>query len=1550
MADDADERELNEREEQSDLDQVAVIGRACRFPKAADVDSFWANLRDGVEGITFFSEEELAAAGVPAATLARPDYVRAKGVLEGAELFDAEFFGFTPREAELMDPQQRLFLETAWQACEDAGYDPQGYAGRIGVYGGSGFNSYLVWNLLSNPDVLAAAGGLQARLFNDKDFLTTHVSYKLNLRGPSMAVQTACSTSLVAVHLACQALLEGECDMALAGGVTVGFPQTGGYLYQEGSIYSPDGHCRAFDEKAQGTVEGQGAGVVLLKRLADALADGDPIHAVIRGSAVNNDGAGKAGYTAPSIESQTQVVAEALTMARVDPATIGYVEAHGSGTPLGDPIEVESLARAFRAAGAEERGFCGLGSVKTSIGHTDTAAGVASLIKVVESLRHGQIPPSLHFETPNPRLGLEESPFYVAAGLRDWPRRGAPRRAGVNSLAIGGTNVHAVLEEAPAVVSAGPASRSRPWQLLVLSARTPTALDRATANLARRLEEEPVPDLADAAHTLRVGRRPLRHRRALVCRDREEALRALRGEEAGLLLTADAGLDERGAAFLFPGLGDHYAGMAAELYRSEPAFREAIDRCAAIAGPELKEALFPEGGPSGGGAHPSRRQNDLRRMLADPAAAEPGGLLGRTAYAHPAVFAVEYALAELWGVKPRAMIGYSLGEYVAACLAGVFSLEEGLAFVAARAGLIDALPAGAMLAVPLPLAEVEPLVAAEPELSLAADNGPALTVVGGPATAVEVFAERLAGRGVACRRLQTAHAFHTRLMEPIVPEFTRLAAQVRLSPPKVPFVSNVTGTWITAEEATDPGYWARHLCRPVRFARGLETLMAGSGQVLVEVGPGQSLGTLARQHPSRPAGQAVVASLPDRRDGVSEQAFLLESLGRLWLAGVAPDWQGLVRHEKRRRVSLPTYPFERRRFFVEPGEPREVAVSRAERRELDDWFYVPVWERSPERPQERTEGRSWLLLVRDGEPLGAALAARLEADGCRVTRVLPGDFDPRRPDGYRALFRRLREEGRLPDGIAHLWTLGDVSGDEAQDLGFYSLLWIAQALGEQEPRPVHLAVVASGLHEVTGDETLRPEVATVLGPCRVLPQEIPHLTCSAIDVPPGEDLAVRLAAELSRPAEETAVALRGRHRWVQRFRSVRLPQAPARLRQEGVYLLAGELDEGQTALAEHLFRAVRARLALLVPPDAPPRSRWSEWLAGHDETDDTARQIRRLLALEAEGCELLVLPADVTQPAKTVARVRERFGALHGVVHAAGPSGAGLAQWKTRAMAEPVLAPKVRGTAALAAAAATGGEVDFFVLFGANVSATGGFGQVDTCAASSFLDVFAQSRSGFVKAIDWGFFRWQPVTASDPALAAQLRMALDSFGIGAREMIEVFDRVLAAPHPQVVVSTQDLAAVTAQLGPLGTPALAPSAPDAGTVGAAHPRPDLPVAYEEPETEVERAIAAVWEQSFGIDRVGVHDNFFDLAGNSLLAIQIVTRISSELKVNLPMASLLEAPTVAELAARVEAGRPAPAAPEESLVESEMERLLREIESLSPEEAEAKLARELAEASL
>jgi len=1617
-----------ELEPEQTFEQIAIIGMACRFPGAADPAALWRNLRDGIESITRLSDDELAAEGVPPALIADPAYVKACGVLDGPDLFDADFFGFTPREAELMDPQHRLFLECAWQACEDAGYVPQTYPGRIGVYGGSAAGTYFIHNVLTNPEVMATAGGMQVKLLNDKDFLTTHVSYKLNLRGPSVAIQTACSTSLVAVHIACQALLDGECDMALAGGTGVSFPHRTGSLYQEGGINSPDGHCRAFDVRAQGLVDGNGTGVVLLKRLSQAMADGDFIRAVVRGSAINNDGALKAGYTVPSVDSQMEVIGEALAAAQVDADTIGLVEAHGSGTPLGDPIEVQALTRAFRAT-TERRGFCALGSIKTNIGHTDAAAGVAGLIKAVLALEHRQLPPSLHFETPNPACSLPDSPFFVPTRALDWPAgSGVPRRAGVSSLGIGGTNAHVVLEEAPAASAAAP---SRPWQLVVVSARSLPALDQAAAQLADHLARAPVSrfELADVAHTLRVGRKAFPHRRAVLCRDAAGAAAGLAEGSRRIDGTAPASRP-RPVAFLFPGLGEHYAGMAAGLYRAEPVFRAAIDRSAEILAPhlgiDLRELLgYWEGGAPvfdrapGGAAQP-----DLRRLLAEETNeedAEDG--LGRTAFAHPAVFAVEHALAEqwlAWGIRPRAMIGYSLGEYVAACLAGVFSLPDALALVAGRARLVDALPAGSMLAVPLPVGETGALIAGEAGLSLAAANGPGLSVVAGPADSISAFSLRLTAQGIASRRLRTRHAFHSPLMRPAAADLTRLAAGLRLQPPRIPFVSNLTGTWITDREATDPGYWAEHLCQPVQFASGLAALTAGGEEeapLLLEVGPGQTLGTLARQRPGRLAGEIAVTSLRDRREEVSDQGVLLDALARLWVAGAEPDWGAFTTGERRRRVPLPTYPFERRRFFLVPGKASAgVAVRRGdERRPLGEWFYAETWDRPPAIRERGAAARERWLILGEGGGLAARLERILAADGGTVQRLpLPEDL--------RALFSKAREAGELPQRILHLRSLEGDQGGEA-DLGFYSLLALAQALSELAPESrvgLHVGVVTSGVADVLGEETLVPERATILGPCRVLPQEVPGVTCTVVDLAESDlrsaeklaGLAERVIAELAphpRPlshlppaqprergepqdearkdvpvlpypkvppspgggwvgdgrgagGEGPLVALRGRRRFVRRFQPVELPpaeQGAARLRRGGVYLITGGLDETGVVLAEQLFRACGARLILLAPEDTPPMSRWGDWLGALDERSEESRRLRRILALERAGCELLVTAADLAHPGQVRQAVELAvacFGAIHGVVHAEGRAGAGLMQWKTRAQAAAVLAPKVRGTRVLAEALA-GVPLDFCVLFGSNAGVTGGFGQADTAAGAAFLDAFAQAadnkdgkddgRAPRFQAIDWGFFRWQPLAAPTPELAAALEQGLALYGIGADELFEVFLRVLASPLPHVVISTQDLAVVTAQLDSFSATALL----DQIGRGAApsHARPPLAVAYEPPVGAVEESLARVWQEAFGIDRVGRDDNFFELSGNSLLAIQIVTRISQALRVDLATASLLEAPTIAGLAEVIEqlrAGAPAP--PEQTLAAAdpdELERLLGQIEALSAAEAEAKLAREL-----
>ena len=902
--------------------EVAVIGMAGRFPGADDLSALWRDLRAGREAITSFSREQLEAAGAPAAELDDPNFVPRRAFLEGAEQFDAAFFDVNPREAEILDPQQRLFLETVWHALEDAACDPSTTDDRIGLFGGVSMSTYLLQNLLPNRELLARVGSFQAMLANDKDYLTTRVSYKLGLKGPSVLVQTACSTSLVATHLACQSLINGECEVALAGGVSVTFPQHRGYVYQEGAILSPDGHCRPFDHKAQGTVNGDGVGVVVLKRLEDALADGDRIRAVIRGSAINNDGSDKVGFTAPSVAGQTTVIGNAQVMAEVEADTLGYVEGHGTATPIGDPIELEALDEAFRVT-TDRKGFCALGSIKGNLGHLDAAAGVAALSKTVLALEHAEIPPTVHFEAPQPESVLADSAFVVSSELRPWPVGETPRRAAVSSFGLGGTNAHVVLEEAPA--SDADPEVADEAHLLVLSARTPSALEAARQRLADHLEANSQDALADVAYTTQRGRRAFEHRHAVVCRDRSEAVATLRGERPKALLGGFHDAGDRPVVFLFPGQGTQFPGMARTLYGTAPVFREELDRCLDVLRPLIAESLASHG-----------FAGDPLDLLAAAEADDEqrAETLRHTAHAQPLLFAVEYALArqlEAWGVTPSAMLGHSLGEWVAACLAGVWSLDDALHLVAARGRLMaathEASGPGAMITIPLSADEVRAEIERRDEggtIELAAINAPDLVVATGPEEAVMALGRELGRRDVECRRLHTSHAFHSVVMEPALEPFR---AELERRPPKAPegrFVSNVSGDWIAPEEAADPDYWLRQLRQPVRFADGLARLLAEPDAVLLEVGPGRSLASLARRQPGWTAGRAMIGTLPGGGDSPSEHgAPGLEALGRLWLAGVRPDWRALHGDAARRKVALPGYVFDHQTFWIAP--PAEVA-------------------------------------------------------------------------------------------------------------------------------------------------------------------------------------------------------------------------------------------------------------------------------------------------------------------------------------------------------------------------------------------------------------------------------------------------------------------------------------------------------------------------------------------------------------------------------------------------------------------------------------------------
>jgi len=890
----------NSHEENYD---IAIIGMAGRFPGASDLDKFWRNLRSGVDSIGHFTEEELLDSGFPLEVIRHPDFVGAKGVLDDADMFDAAFFGISPREAELMDPQHRLLMECAWEALEDAGYDSEKFDGRISVFTSTGLNTYLPFNICSHPGLALKVGGFHLSICNDKDFVATRIAYAMNLKGVGVNISTACSSSLVSLHFACQNLLTHQSDMALVGAVTVHFPQKVGHIYEAGAAYSPDGRCRPFDATPSGLIDGNGVATVVLKRLDDARADGDTIYAVVKGTAVNNDGREKVGYTAPSIEGQTAVICEALEIAGVDPDTISYVEAHGTATPLGDPIEVEGLTHAFRKS-TQRTGYCGLGSVKSNIGHVDTAAGLAGLMKVVLGMRHGQLAPSLHFQLPNPKLRLEESPFYVVGQLKEWPRgENHPRRAGISSFGVGGTNAHAIIEEAPTEQAVDP---SRPQQLLMLSAKTAPALEDSIRRLANHLRSHPQVNLPDVAYTLQLGRRMFNRRAVLSASSVTEAIAAL--EEPKRIRTGVAD-NARSIAFMFPGQGSQYPGMARDLYEREQTFREEIDRCAELLEPELGR--------------------DLRSILFTEPAETNDAELQQTALAQPSLFAVEYSLARLWqswGIRPAAMIGHSIGEYVAACLAGVFSLPDALKIVAARGRLMQSMQPGVMLAVSLPEDEVRPLV--EGLLEIAAVNSQSMCIVSGSVAAAEEFEARLNERNLICKRLYTSHAFHSSMMEPMLEPFRQALESVRLNPPQIPFISNLTGDWIDARDAVRPTYWSDHLRNTVRFSAGLKTLLAESPYILLEVGAGRVLTGLAKQIGVLPQPQCHT-SLPHATETVDDQQFLQATLGQLWLSGATIDWSSYYRDERRRRIPLPTYSFQRQRYWIEPRKPEQALTTRA---------------------------------------------------------------------------------------------------------------------------------------------------------------------------------------------------------------------------------------------------------------------------------------------------------------------------------------------------------------------------------------------------------------------------------------------------------------------------------------------------------------------------------------------------------------------------------------------------------------------------------------------
>lgn len=1339
--------------------EIAVIAMAGRFPGASSLEAYWRNVRDGVESVRFFTDEELLAAGEDPGLLADPAYVRAWPQLEGIENFDAGFFGMSPRDASVMDPQHRFFLEVAWEAMERAGYSGKSAPLATGVFAATGMNHYMLYHVVPNKEIMRTVGEWLARHNgNDMNFLATRAAYQMNLKGPAMNVQTACSSSLTAIHIACQSLLNRETDLALAGASTLSLPQDRGYLYKQGEILSSDGHCRPFDAGSKGTLFGSGTGCVVLKRLSDALDDGDTVLAVIRGTAINNDGSQKVGYLAPSVDGQARAVSEALAIAGVPADSIGMIEAHGTGTAVGDPIEVEALTQAY-APLTDRKGFIALGSVKANIGHLGEAAGMAGFIKAILAMQHEQLPPCVNFTAPNPQIDFASSPFFVNTKLTNWPRGAAPRRAGVTALGAGGTNAHLILEEAP------PASPSeappRAAQLLTVSAKTRTALERASVRLADFLDSDPSVRLADAAWTLHEGRVAFPYRRTVVGRDVSSVAAALREPQKGSVQATTH--DDARIIYMFPGGGAQYASMGRELYETESVYRQAFDECLA----EMPDSLA----------------GTLRRLVfpAPSDVASATTELETPRFALPALFATEYATAKLlkaWGLEPAGMIGHSMGEYVAAALAGVFTLRDALTLVIERARLFETLPAGGMLSVELSESELTPLLGSA--LSIAAVNGPKLCVASGPVAAIDALQATLQQRDIESTRIHIAVAAHSVMLEPILAEFGRVCARVRFSAPQIPFISNLTGSWITPDEAMDPQYWVRHLRQTVRFNDGLEAALSSGRSVLVEIGPGRTLCSLARSQTPVPI---ALPTLRHPRESASDVEFLLGTIGKIWESGGTVQLAALHGGARRRRIPLPTYPFEHQRFWLEAGvretTPADADGGMSRHGDVRDWFAMPAWRRSALSGGTQEDGAGTWLVFADHGGIADALAALrpagstvLVTSGERFERRSETRYAVRSDAGadFSALFEALQLDGRWPTQVVHCWGLDspstgffdrlrkpDVSRllDRAVGEMYISQLCIVQALAEQE-QPVVLTTVASGLFSCS-EQDLPPDPmkSLLLGPTQVAPRESPHIRSRSIDVDRAASdtsrIATRILRELQLPLADTAIALRENARWVRVLEPVPLDAVQpgaAPLRERATVLISGGLSGIGLEIAEHLAKTVKARLVLIGRTSVPDRREWAA-LSQSGSRDRLAVQATKLLAIEAAGGEVLPLKADVTdfeEMTGVVAMARARFGAIHGVIHSAGVIDDGLISLKSPSAPTPVITVKARGALVLDDVLRDE-RLDFFIVFSSISSVMGLEGQVDYTSANAFLDAFVERkrRTSGVRAISIGWNAWREV-------------------------------------------------------------------------------------------------------------------------------------------------------------------------------------------------------------
>lgn len=1516
---------------------IAVIGLSGRFPGAGNIQQFWQNLKDGKESIKFFSAEELRAAGIDENIISHPDFVPAKGYLENADQFDAQFFGYSPRDADFMDPQQRLFLMLAWEALENANYDAARYGGKIGVFAGCSENSY--WFSIKNNEETRNAGMLENALAAGKDFLASRVAYKLDLHGPAITLQTACSTSLVAIHEACRSIINGECDMAMAGGVSISAPLVSGYIYTPDSIASPDGHCRAFDASAAGTLGGDGGGIVVLKRLSQALKDGDIIHAVVRGSAINNDGALKVGYTAPSVEGQSEAIASAIVNSGVDVSSISYIETHGTGTNLGDPIEIAALKKVYSNVDPDNKIL--LGSLKTNVGHLDAAAGVSSFIKTVLSLENKIIPASLHYEKPNPELNLEDSPFQVIAKLSEWRQSSSPARAGISSFGIGGTNAHIILEQAPErnadndltgdigeAVEVGKLS-----QLLILSAKNIAALNEMSANLASAIVNEKY-SLNDVSYTLQSCRARFKYTRLIIADDETKAIEVLSETNSPFATDIIQDVTEQQVVFMFSGQGSQHVNMGRQLYNDPlcSVFRDTVDSCL-------------------------QYLDDIDINLSDIVQFKDGAKtvdceaekrITETRYAQPALFIFEVALARqwmTWGVKPAAMIGHSIGEYAAACLAGVMSLQDALLLVAERGRLMHEMPAGSMLSVPLSRIDCDQQIKHSnitEELSIATINTPEMTVVSGEDAVIEKFQAFLLDHNIDTRKLHTSHAFHSHMMKPMLDAYRQVVAGVELKAPQIPYISNVSGTWITAEDATNPEYYSKHIRQAVNFSSGLATLFEIGNSVFIEVGPGQVLQTLASRHSEVPKSVTVVASSPritaekTPHDNDEINALLL-ALGRLYASGVNINWDVLHAATGRvNKVILPSYPFQMQRFWIEPSSQSVVSTKLARCADPEQWSYIPSWQRVTIRPDTLSlEDKLCWLVFNDNSGVSNQLAAKFEDQSDTVISVVAGDdfikqdekhyqINPQRLNDYEKLFSALKKSENLPDVISHCWMIDPPpfkqTADEADDVlekGFYSLIYLYQTLHNQLPdHAVKIVMIGSQLQDVNGTESIIAEKCMAMAPLKVIPMENQSIQTRLIDIVLDDAVdnprfIKQLTHDLKAQWQQPVIAYRGQYRWAQSFEQVPLVlsdrqsnDGQAFIVSGGNYVITGGLGQIGLELASALSSAAKVNLHIISRRQMPSQDLWQNWLSGHSDDDAVSKVLTRLLALESNGTRIFIHQADAADEnamQQIFAQIEDKSGRVNGVISCVGAAKQPLSmelldethcqqQFNSRIKSLKALEKVLQDRA-----------VDFCVITSSLASVMGVMGFVSYTAAHQFIDAFVYQHNRSSDS-QWLCINWDNWLSSEQSIESEnesVSKPVTEFYIKADEGQRIFlESLRQKVYTHLFVSTGDLQAR------IDLWASIQETDDKNTEQAeqgfhGHPRPALATPYVAAETEPEKLLVAIWQQVLGLNEVGIHDNFFELGGDSVLNIQITSR-ARQVGIVLTPKQVFEFQTVHELA--------------------------------------------------